>query len=219
MATLLMRLDAPMQAWGTQSHFSNRDTGREPSKSGIIGLLCAALGRPQHEPMDDLFRNLVELKMGVRIDQEGVIRKDYHTAGIDGIYGVDGKRQGVMLSDRYYLSDAKFLVGLEGDKPFLEYLQNALQNPVWFLFLGRKSFIPATRIWLKDGIQDADIIGCFEKYPWLVQSGVSAPDKLRVVVDDPHGSVVVNDVPLSFAPRKFLPRRVSTHFIEFQGAK
>ena len=34
MSTLLMRLAGPMQSWGTQSRFTVRDTGREPSKSG-----------------------------------------------------------------------------------------------------------------------------------------------------------------------------------------
>ena len=40
MSTLLLRLAGPMQSWGVQSRFSVRDTGLEPSKSGVIGLLC-----------------------------------------------------------------------------------------------------------------------------------------------------------------------------------
>ena len=114
MATLLLRISAPLQSWGTLSHFSHRDTGREPSKSGIVGLLCAALGRPRHETIDDLRA----LKMGVRIDQPGTMLPDFHTAGIGGYYKVDGsiERKNVILCDRYYLSDAKFLVGLEGNE-------------------------------------------------------------------------------------------------------
>ena len=45
MMTLLLRLAGPMQSWGTASKFRERDTGREPSKSGVVGLLAAALGR------------------------------------------------------------------------------------------------------------------------------------------------------------------------------
>ena len=45
MATLLLRLAAPLQAWGADSKFETRKTGREPTKSGVIGLLAAALGR------------------------------------------------------------------------------------------------------------------------------------------------------------------------------
>ncbi|MFQ5421285.1 MAG: type I-E CRISPR-associated protein Cas5/CasD, partial [Anaerolineae bacterium] len=72
MPTLLLRCVAPLQAWDTQSNFGVRTTGREPSKSGIIGLLCAALGRPRAEPVADL----AALKMGVRVDQEGRILRD-----------------------------------------------------------------------------------------------------------------------------------------------
>ena len=48
MTTLLLRCIGPLQSWDTQSRFDVRTTGREPSKSGIIGLICAALGRPRH---------------------------------------------------------------------------------------------------------------------------------------------------------------------------
>ena len=44
MATLLLRLAAPLQSWGADSKFETRKTNREPTKSGIIGLLAAALG-------------------------------------------------------------------------------------------------------------------------------------------------------------------------------
>jgi len=118
MKTLLLRLAGPMQSWGTQSQFRERDTGLEPSKSGVIGLLCAALGRPRDEPVDDL----AALVMGVRVEREGAMRRDYQTAGgwhrrEDAWYGVakaDGKTGGTVLSDRYYLADADFLVGLSG---------------------------------------------------------------------------------------------------------
>ena len=46
MATLLLRLAAPLQAWGADSKFETRKTNREPTKSGVIGLLAAALGLP-----------------------------------------------------------------------------------------------------------------------------------------------------------------------------
>ena len=44
MATLLLRLAAPLQAWGSDSKFETRKTDREPTKSGVVGLLAAALG-------------------------------------------------------------------------------------------------------------------------------------------------------------------------------
>ena len=44
MATVLLRLIGPMQSWGTTSRFDERDTGKEPTKSGVLGLVAAALG-------------------------------------------------------------------------------------------------------------------------------------------------------------------------------
>ena len=49
MATLLLRLAAPLQAWGADSKFETRKTGREPTKSGVVGLLAAALGLRRDE--------------------------------------------------------------------------------------------------------------------------------------------------------------------------
>jgi CRISPR system Cascade subunit CasD len=209
MATLLLRLSAPLQAWGTQSDFSNRDTGREPSKSGLIGLLCAALGRPRSAPVEDL----ASLRMGVRVDKEGIIRRDYHTAGKGGYYKVDGsiERSNLMTSDRYYLVDAKFLVGLEGDSDLLTGLQEALMRPVWLLFLGRKACIPAERVWLADGLQDMPLLEALRGYPWLGTAG-QPPEMLRFVIEDENGNLVRNDQPLSFRPRRFVPRRTVMMF-------
>jgi len=198
-----------MQAWGTQSNFSHRDTGREPSKSGIIGLLCAALGRPRSEPVNDL----AALRMGIRVDREGSIRRDFHTAGMGGVYRVSGGvKSDLVISDRFYLADAKFLVGLEGDGRLLQTLQDALKRPAWFLFLGRKAFIPAERVWLPDGLRDTDLWTALTTYPWLGRG--DAPDKLRMVIDDPDGSIVRNDRPMSFETRYFLPRTMRTMMID-----
>ena len=209
MATLLLRISAPLQSWGTQSHFSHRDTGREPSKSGIVGLLCAALGRPRHEGIDDLRT----LKMGVRIDRPGDVRRDYHTAGQGGYYKVSDKPgratgKNTILSDRYYLSDAKFLVGLEGETALLESLQAALQKPRWFLFFGRKAFIPAERVWLPDGLRDEELEAALRNYRYL-GGDASGNERLQLLIeDDAKGSIVRNDQPVSFKPRRFLPRRL-----------
>src|SRR5574340_411584 len=126
MSTLLIRLIAPMQSWGVQSRYDPRDSGREPSKSGVIGLLCAALGRPRWEDVDDL----ASLRMGVRVDREGTLQWDYQT-----VKNADKP----VVSQRAYLSGAAFLVGFEGDLSLLKDIQHALQHPVWCLYLGRKA--------------------------------------------------------------------------------
>ena len=122
MSVLLIRLAGPMQAWGTQSRFSVRDTGLEPSKSGVIGLLCAALGKPRDDCLrPDLPRlaEFADLTMAVRVDRQGTMSRDYHTAQnvliASSEPGKKPKLKECEPSTRYYLADADFLVGLQGD--------------------------------------------------------------------------------------------------------
>src|ERR1017187_6721725 len=102
MPTLLLRLAGPMQSWGLSSRFTIRDTGREPAKSGVLGLLCAGLGKPAAQTEQDGFPTLAvlaSLRMGVRVDREGAMARDYHTAGGGdwngrgyGVFKASGKR-------------------------------------------------------------------------------------------------------------------------------
>lgn len=217
MNTLLLRFCAPMQSWGTQSRFTVRDTGFEPSKSGTLGLLCAALGIDRED--DDGLQPLTLLRMGVRVDREGALRVDFHTA-LD-IMKADGNKpkpprnpKYSSLSSRYYLADACFLVGLESDDlPLLERIQAALQKPRWALFLGRKAFVPGEPVWLEDGLwKGEDLETALKTYPALRPP---QKEKLRVVLEDPKGAIVRSDQPLSFSRerRKFAPRRVHVDFV------
>lgn len=209
MNTLLIRLSAPMQSWGTQSRFTMRDTGLEPSKSGVLGLLCAALGIDRED--DEGLRPLTSLRMGVRVDKEGLLQVDYHTA--QNVLMANGKIKGTELSNRYYLANAIFLVGLESESlALLEHLQAALYKPIWVLFLGRKAFVPGEPIPLEDGLRRGEMLEqALQNYPCLCEP---EKDKLRVVLEDNHGSIVRTDQPLSFsrASRRFAPRRVLVTF-------
>jgi CRISPR system Cascade subunit CasD len=237
MSTLLFRLAAPMQSWGTQSRFRVRDTGMEPSKSGVIGLLCAALGKPREERPGDGMPTLVELsrlKMGVRVDREGLMKVDYHTAGGTHVrgegYGVrkaHGTPGDTVLSNRYYLADADFLVGLESDdRELLVRLDGALVEPVWPFFLGRKSFVPSLPPRLPDadprgpGLKATALVDTLVSYPWFSDPGrprEEAPAFLRLVLDADAatGDEVRHDVPLCFesAHREFGMRHVKTEFV------
>jgi CRISPR system Cascade subunit CasD len=218
MPTLLLRCAAPLQAWDTQSNFGVRTTGREPSKSGIIGLLCAALGRPRTEPVADL----ASLKMGVRVDQEGCVVRDWHTAGKGGYLKASGsiERKNLIVSTRYYLSDAIFLVGLQSENnDLLVQLHAALRDPHWALFLGRKSCPPSMPVYLPDGLQEKPLRTALAGYEWLgcIQKRYdAAPERLRLVLEDENGTQLYNDQPISFekGKREFAPRRVAVDFIE-----
>ncbi len=212
---LLLRLSGPLQAWGVESRFTVRDTLREPSKSGVVGLLCAALGRTRDRSVADL----AALRMGVRADQEGAILRDYHVAGVGGYYKANGDvgRRNVIPGNRYYLADARFLVALEGDDlALLEQLHEALQRPRWPLFLGRKACPPGEPVWLCDGLRpDATLKAALCAYPWLGPPWIQPerrPRQLRLVLEDPEGAQVRPDQPISFADRTFGPRRVRTAF-------
>lgn len=212
MATLLLRLVAPMQSWGIGSRFPVRETAREPSKSRVIGLLCAALGRPRHQPVDDLAR----MRMGVRIDRPGHIDVDFHTA--QNVYKASGGTKPTEVSRRYYLAESAFLVGVQGEEQeLLSRCHQALKDPHWPLFLGRKAFVPAEPVWLPDGLLDEDLLTSLQAHSWLGTDPeeYEQVEALRAVVDDPNGEIVRQDLPLSFAlgNRRFAPRRVTSMFL------
>ncbi|MCL6527703.1 MAG: type I-E CRISPR-associated protein Cas5/CasD [Thermaceae bacterium] len=201
--TLLMRFAAPMQSWGTKSRFDERDTELEPSKSGVIGLVCAALGVDREEEAPVL--ELAAMPMGVRVDREGILRRDYHTA--QEVIRADGKGvQDTAVSNRYYLADAVFLVGLESpNRAQLEDIQAALKNPVWPLSFGRKSFVPSQPVWLEDGLRESDLEKALWTYPHLTSAKPT-----RIVLEANRGSLRMDNPISSFAKRRFGARFVES---------
>jgi len=209
MATLLLRLQGPMQSWGTTSRFDERDTQLEPSKSGVLGLICAALGRDRHEPVEDL----AALRMGVRVDHEGMPMRDYQTA--TGVLIATGKSdlRRTVVSPRYYLSDAAFLVGLEGkDEALLARIHTALRAPHWPLALGRKSFAPGMPVWLPDGLSPLSLEAALAQYPRLVSArrGDLQPTLRCLLEDDQEGAIRLDQPVAPFAERRFGPRFVKS---------
>ena len=216
MPTLLLRLAGPMQSWGTTSRFDQRDTGKEPSKSGVIGLLAAAMGIDRENWID--LEPLTRLAMGVRHDRPGVPKRDYQTA--QDIISADGKKvHETAVTTRDYLADAVFLVGLEcTDRALLELAHAALNNPVWPLALGRKSYVPAQSIWLDGGVVDMPLLAALAAWPWLAtpRQWESTPDQLLVSLESSDGTGALRmDQPLSsFAERRFGARHVRSDWIK-----
>lgn len=184
MATLLLRLAAPLQSWGSDSKFETRKTDREPTKSGVVGLLAAALGL-RRDDTEGLAR-LNGLRFAVRADQEGSLLVDFHTAK---------SRDTSYVTYRHYLQDAVFLAGLESeDEALLRELEAALRHPVYPLYLGRRSCPPVGRVFL--GISDLPLReALLENAP---------PDAKRLITDAADGAPggLVRDVPLSFDPAR-----------------
>lgn len=204
MSTLLLRLAAPLQSWGVDAKFDRRGTERIPTKSGVIGLATAALGRRRNESLEDLQK----LGFGIRIDREGTLLRDYHTARSE---------KSAYVTHRYYLSDAVFLAGLEGDEALLLAIEVALHHPMFPLFLGRRACPPEGRLSL--GIRmGKTLLEALREEPWQASDWQRRREalevSLRIVTDDDgkdNNAYFQRDVPISYdhIHRQFGFRRVS----------
>lgn len=211
MSTLLLRVGGPLQAWGDQSRFERRTTRPEPTKSGILGLVAAAQGRSREDDLSDLG----VLGYGVRVDQEGRLVRDYQTAQRpDSALGKGWANP--KLSYRYYLADALFLVGIQGDRALLEGIAEAIRSPEFPLYLGRRSCPPSLPIVFdsqdgnpRDAIVDGDLATVLAREAWIASSWYRkkqpASVRLRLVRDVLPGETAhetVRDVPMSFSPER-----------------
>jgi len=222
--TVFLRLEGPLQAWGVTSRFVIRDTADVPSKSGVVGVICAALGLCRGAANGRL-SELALLRMGVRIDRPGERLADYHTAGAGiGMMSAEEKIKFMPGTKEYepvimrkeYLADAAFLVALQGDPGTVKEVADAIQNPVWPPFLGRKSCPPSTPVFAEVGLFD-DLTAALRSRPWRPRlNDIDAkPNPLRAVVDAaleggrfPADAWPVQDVPVSFTHRVYGTRFV-----------
>lgn len=201
MSVLLLRLAGPLQSWGAASRYTLRATELAPTKSGVVGLIAAAMGRRRTDPISDI----AELRFGVRIDQPGNVIRDFHTAH-------DAKGLSMPLSNRYYLSDAAFVVGLEGGFDQLHEIESALFKPYFPLYLGRRSCPPTLPLSL--GIQEDKLEHALRSAAWQGSSTAYRGrqrriETLEILVEpvsvDSTSDVaidVVRDMPISYDPRK-----------------
>lgn len=168
MPALAFYIDAPLQSWGASSKFQYRETGSFPTKSALVGLVAAALGIDKHRPDEAMrLRPLATLAATfVRIEKQqfSPAKKpilnsrliDFHTIG--GGYDknassaeknsipvkASGAPFGTVITRRSYLCDTAFAAILQGDEAILAEVQAALLNPVWGIWFGRKTCLPAS---------------------------------------------------------------------------
>lgn len=198
MTVLLLRLAGPMQAWGDSSRFTRRDTRMVPSKSGVLGLLAAADGRRRVDPIEDL----ASLRFGVRVDQPGQLQRDFQTA-INWDTGVS-----MPLSYRYYVADAVFVAGMEGDASLLGALAERVQEPTFPLYLGRRSCPVTDPVFVgltERGLEDALRSQPWQASGWHRRRRPSEVDLELFMDADASGGFPVEtrrDVPLSFSPER-----------------
>lgn len=198
MHTLLLKLSGPLQSWGSQeSRFRYRYTEKLPTKSGVIGLLAAALGRQRGENLEDL----VELSFAVRVDQPGSVLRDYQTAiNWKATSKVDKNPK---LSIRYYLADAVFVAALGGPPEMVANLAQALKRPQYPLFLGRRSCPAGSDILI--GVSDLPPLDALHVAPWHASKHHRRTQPSRVSLAISRDAVMgeqgdtINDLPVSFA--------------------
>lgn len=225
-----MRLGGPLQAWGSSSRLDRyRRTEGFPTKSAVVGLLAAALGRARTDPIEDLVR----LRFGVRADRPGEILRDFHTVSslfdekrrFDPANGRLPKAGGgyrraatsTQVTERFYLTDACFVAGMEGDGRLLDDLDRSLSCPVFPPFLGRRSCLPDAPLRL--GIHPGSLVEVLRTVPW--QGGVHAKSaaysvRCEAVIEDEHGDRERFDEVRSFDPvnRSYGRRRVRYHYFD-----
>ncbi|MER8231496.1 type I-E CRISPR-associated protein Cas5/CasD [Streptomyces sp. NPDC094049] len=208
MSVLLLRLAGPLQSWGSAARFTRRTTENAPTKSGVLGLLAGAQGRSREADLSDL----AALEFGVRIDQPGSRMRDFQTAH----HADSGKS--MPLSERFYLADAVFVAGVAGEPGLIRALYEALLDPVFLPYLGRRSCPPSRPIPMSEPLETS-LKDALDRAEWQASgwyrnqfSGSRCPERapgtgpetLEVLLDCPAGEtpdVTLRDLPLSFDPR------------------
>lgn len=189
-----------------------------PSKSGVLGLLCAALGRTRGEPLDDL----AGMRFGVRVERPGRVLEDFHTvgAGTDPVAVASGAKGRGIVTRRYYLQDSAFVVGLESaDGALLADVADAVRAPKWPLALGRRSCPPAGPIIDDDSIFRGGLVEALSVgwRPAGIPTAISgSATSVELLIEDASGELSVDDQPLgaAFAARSFGVRRARSSWVD-----
>ncbi|MDO4671130.1 MAG: type I-E CRISPR-associated protein Cas5/CasD [Aerococcus sp.] len=209
MATLLLRLAAPMQSYGLASKYEQRMTESLPTKSAVIGMIAAAFGWSREHDLSELTDYL---RFGVRVDHPGQIEVDFHTAirsyyeeGKTGITLKRGTRkEDKYITYRYYLHDAKFTVGLEGEEELLKKIRTALMHPYYPLFLGRRSCPPAEPMH-PELVPDMDLVSALKSAEMDDEETKDdfESERIRLVYEPLPGEATVfwRDNPVTFSSR------------------
>lgn len=217
-AVLALRLEGPMQSWGYDSQFNRRSTGLFPTKSALIGLCCAAMGlsRGSAEEKDALGKFAVTKLMCIAVPRKVRNREisvkrmqDYHT--VMRTRSAEGKiKNNAVLTYRHYLNDARFIALFEGDRQFLEEVGKYLCNPIWGVWLGRKTCIPSTPVFAGIYVTKEEVT---KELKELDGKPLDMFTRVQEVDSFDSGINSYMDQPVSFElyARRFVPRRVMLH--------
>ena len=230
MKHLALYLRAPLQSWGASSKFGDRGTLDAPTRSGLLGLLAAACGVDKNDEARDRewLARAAKISVAVLAFRRGDRMPDYHTVGAhydkDDSWQKrmipttpDGKPRGTDLTHRDYLADSVFGAVLSGDDALVDEMAAGLADPVWGIWLGRKSCIPTEPIFAgvfesEDAARNAlagRLRGSLERGGGKV-AGDDSTDVAFSVLEARAGEEdeTLLDIPVSFGRREFHARRV-----------
>lgn len=228
MKHLTLYLRAPLQSWGASSKFGDRGTIDAPTRSGLLGLIAAACGIDKNDEARDRewLARTTKLSLTILAFRRGDRMTDYHTVGArydkDDPWQrrmvpvtADGKPRGTDLTHRDYLVDSVFGAIITGDDALVAEMAAALANPVWGVWLGRKSCIPTEPVFagVFESAETARIALADRWRRSLERSGKTVGQTMTTafsVVEALPGEAdeTVLDIPVSFAKREFHARGV-----------
>ena len=206
-----LRLEGPLQSWGTASQYNRRMTDILPSRSAVMGMLCAALGLSRGSGEEKTFlhemasvRMLAVAVPRVLDDRRLQVRRmeDYHT--VQATLKASGTFKDCHITRRQFLLDASFRVFLSGGRPLMEKVGAALQDPVWGRWLGRKACIPSAPVFAGLFADERQAIAA------CIPGGLRECISSRDATSFAEGTDSVADMPLSFdsSDRAFALRRI-----------
>lgn len=181
---LLMRLYSSLASWGEMAAGEKRHTATHPSRSALLGLLGAALGI---ERSDDASQEALNngYRFGIFMQAMGSLLRDYHTIHFAEAlrkevfytrrHELYAKKSKTSISEREYRCDSVAIVAVEAlpsAPKTLDYLEHALKNPHFVLYLGRKS-CPLAEPLLPQKIQAHNLKEAFEKAKFPSLLGLS----------------------------------------------
>lgn len=186
---LLLRLEAPLMAFGAVAVDAHGPVDDIPAPSLLTGLIANALGwnrteAARHQRLQDRLRH------AVRRDREGERVPDFQTAELrhddrgwttfgapEGRAGGAGTYAGKHIRRRWYDADAAITIALRlepaEEPPMLAEIAAALDRPARPLFLGRKPCLPAGRLVI--GFAEADSCAAALAAAPLAENADAAP--------------------------------------------
>ncbi len=215
---LILRLDGPMQAWGTHTFEDFRPSNLYPTRSGLLGLLGACLGIERSDLVGQT-QLAASVEFTVRVDSQiprpgvdgpvakpGIKLADFHT--VMDARKVDGSANKFpIVSSREYLFDAAFTVAV-GSRPDatvgLDRIADALRRPLYTPTLGRRS-CPLTRPLLEG--QPIEATSARDALAQIALTG----GLIYSEAEKSEQPVRVRDVPMHGKTRQFATRLVYLH--------